>query len=361
MTIRLFSLHSVIQHHCHQEMFFLLLLFPILLPIYFVCSYVLRLSPTNRAVLITGCDSGFGRSLSIRLANRGFRVLSGCLLSSSLTDLLSDAALNSDSQQNLQPFLCDVTSELHIQQSVELVARLPPHIKLWCLVNNAGIIDGAFIHWTSMEQFHRVMNVNFFGQVAMIRAHLPQLIKQQGRIINMASILGFNGVPGLAAYCSSKFAIEGFSDCLRREMKPFGVSVSVVEPGLMNTAIIDSGLNNFEKCWNTFSLQNKAIYGEGYKERAISSFKRYMKLSENPGKVVSSLEHAVQSPWPRLRYLPGWQAKLAWMGGVYSDGLIDWLIGLVFPNHPDSEQERDKLANQVEQLKITQNESLQEI
>lgn len=157
-----------------------------------------KLIPQNNVILITGCDSGFGYLSASLLASSGFRVVVTCMTDEGIAALGPKVAL---------AVKCDVTKELNV---VDLIVKLDDFLKkencrLWAVVNNAGIAPSGYIDWTSMETFQKVMDVNYFGVVRMIKATLP-LLKQtnNSRIIILSSMAGHVASPGLGAYAGTR-------------------------------------------------------------------------------------------------------------------------------------------------------------
>ncbi|CAF5220749.1 unnamed protein product, partial [Rotaria magnacalcarata] len=182
----------------------------------------------GKYVLISGCDSGFGNALAIELDKRGFNVLAG------IFGEQSREALTTTLSARATVFSIDISKEDQINSAYEIVKDKTN--VLHALVNNAGICENGLIDWTSMDTMRKLMDVNFFGHVAMTKKFLPLLIaKRDSRVINVSSIAGFLAEPSMAAYSASKYALESFSDCLRREMAVWGLRVSIIEPGAMRT------------------------------------------------------------------------------------------------------------------------------
>lgn len=158
-------------------------------------------------VLITGCDSGFGRQTAIRLASQGFLVLAGCLQEENARSLATVSS-------NIDAFVCDVTIEKDREACMARVERLGKG-KLCAVVNNAGISDGYIAEWTDLSVYRRVMDINFFAAVAFTQACLPHLRATKGRVVNLSSAAGFFPNYGMAAYTASKHAIAGTRDVAR--------------------------------------------------------------------------------------------------------------------------------------------------
>ena len=264
-----------------------------------------KLDPAGKYVLITGCDSGFGNSLALELDRQGFNVFAGVLLKESISELTVNLSTRST------VFLLDITKTEDIETAFTLV-KSKTNV-LHALVNNAGIATGGFIDWTSMDTIRRMMEVNYFGHVAITKKLIPLLIKKRdSRVINVCSMCGFLNIPGSAAYCASKFALESFSDCLRREMVAWGLRVSIIEPGTIRTTMTDSMKKVLRNVWTQTPVEIQQRWGETFfnHQYAFIMNSIFMRWAENPNKVIRVLVHAVTSTKPRIHYRPGWQSSL---------------------------------------------------
>ncbi|CAF4816225.1 unnamed protein product [Rotaria sp. Silwood1] len=286
----------------------LLIILAILLDLlYRIYRYIFphpNIDPTGKYVLISGCDSGFGYELAIKLDKQGFNVLAGVYSPDNvitLKDKLSSKAT---------VFRLDITKQEDIDNAFELVNEKTKI--LHALVNNAGISTSGFIDWISIETMRKIMDVNFFGHVAMTKKFLPLLIiKRHSRVINICSVAGIVTAPLKSAYSASKYALESFSDCLRREMAPWGLFVSIIEPGPMRTPIIEGHDKFMNKFWNELSTDVQQRWGEDFlkiQTKKLSDNFLY-RHAEDPNKVVQVLQHSVINSKPEIRYRPGWQAK----------------------------------------------------
>lgn len=179
------------------------------------------LSPKGRAIFITGCDSGFGKILANKFYNEGAIVYAGCLTPAGCTALEEECP----DRSRLKTVVVDISDSKSVEKARDfLTAELQNTEEgLWALLNNAGITSGYYIELNPVQTYQRLMNVNFFGHIRVTQALLPLLRKgKEGRIINLGSIAGRLALPGMSAYASTKFAMEGWSDVLRREIAPFG-------------------------------------------------------------------------------------------------------------------------------------------
>jgi len=181
-----------------------------------------------KTILVTGASSGFGQALAREALARGHRVVG---------TVRSDAAL--EAFEALDPVLAhgrllDVTDFDAIDG---LVAEVEENVgPVDVLVNNAGYGHEGVLEESPLEDMRRQFEVNVFGPVAMIKAVLPGMRRRRrGHIVNITSMGGFITMPGIAYYCGSKFALEGISDALAKEVAPLGIAVTAVAPGSFRT------------------------------------------------------------------------------------------------------------------------------
>ncbi|CAF4177032.1 unnamed protein product [Rotaria sp. Silwood2] len=276
----------------------------------------------GKYVLISGCDTGFGHGLAVELDKQGFNVLAGVYVSDNVT------LLKNKLSSKATVFHLDITKQEDIDAAFELVNNKTK--VLHSLVNNAGIAIVGYIDWTSMGDMRRVMDVNFFGHVAMTKKFLPLLIaKRDSRVINICSAAGYLTSASISAYCASKYALESFSDCLRREMVPWSLRVSIIEPGFMRTPILQFGAKSFAKFWSQISSDVKERWGEVYLKANCDEVQKsdLVKYAEDPMKVVRALQHAVMNTAPHIRYRPGWQSGLVFFPlSRLPAGFVDWIL-----------------------------------
>jgi short-subunit dehydrogenase len=187
---------------------------------------------TNRIILITGASDGIGKRLALDLAARG-AVIIGCGRSAErLGAVLADLQRTSPRSMTIR---CDVGSKDEVRAMVAKVLAAYDAIDI--LINNAGIgMRQSFVEMP-VDTIEEIMRTNYFGAVYCTHEVLPSMIaKGQGHIVNISSVAGHIGTLNMAAYCASKFALNGFSESLYNELKPLGIDVSVVCPGPVKTA-----------------------------------------------------------------------------------------------------------------------------
>ncbi|WP_232790030.1 oxidoreductase [Bacillus sp. SN10] len=192
----------------------------------------------KKIAVITGASSGFGLLTTIELAKKDYLVIATMRNLEKQVNLISQAT-QLNLQQNIKIQQLDVTDQnsLHnFQLSLKGINRVD------LLINNAGYANGGFVEEISVEEYRKQFETNLFGAISITQLLLPYMRKQRsGKIINISSISGQVGFPGLSPYVSSKYALEGWSESLRLEVKPFGIDVALIEPGSYNTNIWEVG------------------------------------------------------------------------------------------------------------------------
>ncbi|BAT53839.1 short-chain dehydrogenase/reductase SDR [Nostoc sp. NIES-3756] len=251
----------------------------------------------SKVYLITGTSTGFGRALAEAVLEKGDKVV----LTARKPEQV--AQLAQANPENAIAIRLDVTNaeerEAAVQAAIERFGRID------VLVNNAGQGSLGAIEGFSSEQIRKQFEVNCFGVIEMTRAVLPLMRRQKsGHIINITSIGGLAAIGGFALYCSTKFAIEGFAEGLRDEVKPLGINVTIVEPGAFRT--------NFAGDAN---MQPQTEIDD-YKP-VVDPIRAYLygndgKQPGDPKKAALAIIQAVESENPPLRLMLGADAYGLW-------------------------------------------------
>lgn len=244
-----------------------------------------------KTVLITGATSGFGKGLVTRLLKDGFQVVATGRNLAKRKDIFSTERLKY--QNRLVELDLDVTSSEDIK-SVETYFTNRP---LDVLVNNAGFAIFGPAEECTEENLRRQFEVNVFGLILLTQKLLPAIRKTEGHIINFSSAFGLMGFPLSSAYCATKFAIEGFSESLSYELRPFSVKVTLVEPGGYRT-----NFNNAAE-WGMSLSANESVYSRQIKNYTLLRTK--MSTRPNPQKpedVVNGVARIISSNNPKLNY-----------------------------------------------------------
>ena len=209
----------------------------------------------NKIVVITGSSSGIGEAAAVEFAKRGANLVLVARRKEKLQQI----------EKNLSKYKvatliceCDVSQESQVDKMVNDV--LDKFNKIDILVNNAGFAIYGSISDLSIHDIETQMQTNYFGMVYCIKKFLPKMLEQNsGKIVNVASVAASFGLPGIASYCASKFAMLGFSEGLQHELKGTGVSVTVVSPIMVRTEFFNhSSFDNMPK-YSPTSLSSKKV------------------------------------------------------------------------------------------------------
>ncbi len=267
----------------------------------------------KKAILITGASSGIGKACALHLEKLGFIIYAGVRKEKDFN------FYKSYKPSKILPIFLDVRKSEDILNAFNNIAS--SGLELYALVNNAGISIGGPIELLPMHQVEELISINIIGVLRVTKVFIPLLRKSRGRIINIGSIAGRISVPGLCAYSSSKSALIGFSNSMRLELQRFGIAVSLIEPGIINTPIWEKGLNLANKSINQISKELIEIYKPiiYFLQRiATTPFKADVK------KVAVIVAKAITSKRPRRRYLVGIDAKLLTFIDLLPRSVSDW-------------------------------------
>ena len=273
------------------------------------------------AVVITGASSGIGAACALDLDKQGFRVFAGVRLAS------AGQALKQRATDRLTPVLLDVTQADSIRKATEEIGQAVGPDGVAGLVNNAGIVVVGPLELLPIDEFRRQFEVNVIGNLAVTQALLPLLRQGHGRIVNMGSLNGVMAPPYFGPYAASKFALEALSDCLRVELRKWGISVSLIEPGSVKTPIWEKSQGNADRLADHVSLERKALYDDdmtAVRAAAVKLAQRAMPVE----RVVRAVRHALCSRRPHTRYPVGGEARLARAARLLPDRFRDRILKL---------------------------------
>jgi NAD(P)-dependent dehydrogenase (short-subunit alcohol dehydrogenase family) len=262
---------------------------------------VRRVTQNRGTLWITGAGSGLGMESAITLASRGFRVF-GSVLTDAEADALKSAAVERGT--SVEILHTDVTRPDEIQCALDRI--LAASGTLDGLVQFAGMGLRGFFEDLTLDEIRRVFDVNLFGMMAVTRAVLPVMRKaRHGRIILTSSVGGRMASMSIGGYASSKFAVEGFGECLRQEMAPFNVHVSLLEPGLIHTPHFTVNRNRARGAMNPASPYYSWFCKHEKLVDGILARNRF-----GAPDVAKTVFQILTCRKPRLRYLVGAKAKL---------------------------------------------------
>lgn len=254
----------------------------------------------HQIALVTGSSSGIGFETSLRLARNGIYTYATMRNLSKSKEILGYARKDN---LPLKILRLDVTNKESISEAVDKIISEKSRIDI--VVNNAGYSLLGPLEQLQLDEIKEEFETNFFGIIKLIQSVLPIMRKQgYGRIINVSSLAGRIGFPLSSAYVSSKFALEGLVESLRYEVQPFGIHVSLIEPGVIKTNFV----NNMKIGKNVITSSNSNNDNSPYVEvlrKRISAFKPRFKKGSSAGEVADMVLKAVTSDIPKARYLVG--------------------------------------------------------
>jgi NAD(P)-dependent dehydrogenase (short-subunit alcohol dehydrogenase family) len=273
-----------------------------------------------RSALITGASTGIGRAAALRLDSCGWRVFAGVRREEDA------AALREAGSERLAPLILDITSAEQIAAAAELVGAELGDAGLDGLVNNAGIAVPGPLETLPIDDFRRQIEVNLTAHVAVTQTFLPAIRAARGRILFITSIGGLLAFPMFGAYHAAKFGLEAVGDVFRQELRSWGISVSVIEPGSIATPIWERGEQEADRVIERGPAEQESLYG-----KSIAAYREVIKRTAArgipPEKVAATIERALTARRPRTRYLVGADARgQALAVRLLPDRLSDWLI-----------------------------------
>jgi NAD(P)-dependent dehydrogenase (short-subunit alcohol dehydrogenase family) len=264
--------------------------------------------------LITGCSSGIGRATAELLAAQGELVYATARRLESISELET---------RGCKLLQLDVTDETTMKEAVAEIES--EHGSVGILVNNAGFGLHGAAEETPLEDVRSQFETNFFGLVRLTQLVLPAMRRQRwGRIVNVSSMGGKITFPGGAYYHSTKHALEAFSDALRFELRPFGVDVIVVEPGLIKTRFGEVSVQTV----NDTETGPYASFNRALQSRISDAYDGVIgRFAVGPEVVAKTIAKAAKSRSPRARYLvPSKIAALLIMKRLLPDRAFDALL-----------------------------------
>lgn len=273
-----------------------------------------------KSVVITGASTGIGAACALHLDQLGWRVFAGVRMQADAETLKAKAS------SRLTPIALDVTDTVSIATAAGAVAGAVGQAGLAGLVNNAGIAVPGPIEFLPLPDLRRQLEINVVGPVAVTQAFLPLIRAGHGRIVNMGSISGRMATPFTGAYGASKFALEALTDALRLELAPWGISVSVIEPGAIATPMWEKSAKAAQAMLEAAPPEALALYAEAI--QAVRQTAAHSAQSAvDPIEVARAVLHALAAAKPRTRYVVGGRAKIqAAVAQLVPDRVRDRLV-----------------------------------
>jgi|SRR5579871_583491 len=271
---------------------------------------VLKTVAANQpVVLVTGASSGIGQRCAALLARKGYRVYG--------------ASRSAVSEGSVVPLKMDVTVDQSVREACDSIFEREGHLDV--LINSAGMGIAGALEDTSPQEAREQFDVNLFGVLRVCRATLPMMRQQRsGYIVNIGSIGGLVAIPYQGAYSASKFALEGMTECLRMEVKPFGIRVVLIEPGDHRTGFTKNRRMTQDSSQNpTYRVACT---------RAIQRMAADETMGSHPENVARLVHRVIQIPSPRLRYSAGpcSQRAAAWLKRFAPNALVEKIVSTYY-------------------------------
>ncbi len=272
-----------------------------------------------RNVLITGTSTGIGQATALHLDRLGFRVFAG------VRKAEDGDALRAQASAQLCPLLLDVTDARAIAQAKETVAAAVGQAGLAGLVNNAGVGFHSPVEFTPLDDLRALFEVNVFGMIAVTQAFLPLVRQARGRIVNISSSAQIVVAPFHGPYSASKLAVGGFSRALRMEVRPFGIQVSVVQPGSIDTPIWNK-TEWTSRIQREEAPQLNSLYGKTF-GRMLEYMADMGRHGIPPEEVARAVAHALTARHAKHYYRVGRDAQLFNLLTTFiPERFHDWII-----------------------------------
>lgn len=263
-----------------------------------------------KTVLVTGASSGIGKATAIYLAQNGYIVYGAARRITKLQELKI---------HNIKPVALDVTKDESILSCVNQITSEAGSIDI--LVNSAGLGSYGALEDVPMYEAKNQMEINLFGAARLIQLVLPQMRKNRyGKIVNISSVGGKVGLPMGSWYHASKFAIEGMSDCLRNEVRGFGIDVIVIEPGGTKSEMTEIGAADLIR------ISGSTVY-KGLANSVAKMYSTMAKGSSEPIVIAELIKKGIEAKKPKTRYVGGTMAKpMLFMRKMLPDKLFDRIL-----------------------------------
>lgn len=268
----------------------------------------------NKIALITGASSGIGKDIAIYLSNNGYIVYAGARRVELIDEYKSSTIV---------PVSLDVTSVKSIKDVINLIESRESRLDL--LVNNAGYGIYGSVEGLSIEDAKKAFEVNLFGLGSVIKEVLPIMRREKsGTIVNISSFVGKMSMPILGWYSASKHALEGLTDALRLEVKPFNINVSLILPGTINTGFEEVAMNTLKKS------KDPNDYND-LKKSFTTLIRKSYKVAPKAYVVIHELKKLLKDKSPKARYIAGSDAKTyLFFRKLFSDKIIDKVMARQF-------------------------------
>ena len=268
----------------------------------------------NNIIVITGIDSGIGKSLAEQMTRYGFTIVGSYLDNNPFAD-----------NPNIITIKMDLRNPVEVDEFCNQVKKLCENKKLLAVVANSGVALGGSVENIPLEIYRESFEINYFGVVRIVQALIPELILSKGKIVVNGSMAGKVAMPFMSPYTSTKFALEGFCDSLRREMNPLGIKTILLEPSAVATLI-----------WEKAKKQDISFMDEKYLD-SLYSFRD--KFIEGGTKGMDSdlaavkIDKIIRMKKPKARYIIAENVPVSRLVFLIPNIILDKLVIKMFNMH----------------------------
>ena len=257
---------------------------------------------SGRWVMVTGTSSGVGRATALLLAGSGFEILA------TVRNEADALVLQNQNPDHIHPVIIELRDQGMIKYAVRQITHTTGDEGLYGLVNCAAMLHCGPLEYFPRELWFEQYDVNLFGPMALTQAMLPLIRKANGRIVNIGAVGGGISLPFYGAIASSKIAFEAVNDCLRRELHPFGIHVSIIEPGGIATPANTKMRDSVTKFLSDLEPIGQDRYGDAMEAFSQWAFKMHQH-NLRPEEVAKTVLKALQARRPKIRYRLGWDSR----------------------------------------------------
>ncbi len=255
-----------------------------------------------RWVMVTGASSGVGRSTALLLSGNGFEILA------TVRNEADALVIKNQNPDHIHPVIIELRDQGTIQDCARQIADKTGQDGLYGLVNCAAMLHCGPLEYFPRKLWFEQYDVNLFGPMILTQAVLPFIRKANGRIVNIGAVGGGISLPFYGAIASSKIAFEAVNDCLRRELHPFGIHVSIIEPGGIATPANNKMRDSVTRFLSDLEPTGQQRYGEAMEAFSQWAFKMHQH-NLRPEKVAKTVMKALQARRPKIRYRLGWDSR----------------------------------------------------
>ena len=257
---------------------------------------------SERWVLVTGAASGVGRSTAMLLSQNGFKVLAA------VRKEADSHELQSHNPEHIYPVIIELRDQNTINHAAQIATDKTGSVGLYGLVNCAAMLHCGPLEYFPRDLWFEQYDVNLFGPMALTQALLPLIRKANGRIVNIGAVGGGISLPFYGPIASSKIACEALNDCLRRELHPFGIYVSIIQPSGIATPANYKMCDSVTRFLKDLEPTGRARYGEAMEDFSKWAFNRHER-SLKPEEVARTVLKALEARRPRPKYRLGLDSR----------------------------------------------------